>query len=126
MQRCFSLPGLMWLVHSFSKEISRAGRGVIFTCTVYRVVHFELVTATTTEAFLIVFRRFASRRGRCSTANCNNGTNFGGADNALRLLDWKQVERQEAVNAIKWKFNPPTAACWGGWWELIIRIFKIC
>ncbi|GFU46364.1 uncharacterized protein TNCV_1213391 [Trichonephila clavipes] len=97
---------------------------LIFTCTVYRAFHFELVTATTTEAFLMAFRRFVSRRERCSTVYCDNGTNFGGAANALRLLDWKQVERQGAVNAIEWKFNPPTAEWWGGWWECLIRILK--
>ncbi|GFT29496.1 DUF5641 domain-containing protein [Trichonephila clavipes] len=61
----------------------------------------------------MAFRRFVSRRGRCSTVYCDNGTNFGGAANVLRLLDWKHVERQGAVIAIKWKFNPPTAAWWG-------------
>ncbi|GFW16891.1 ubiquitin carboxyl-terminal hydrolase 15 [Trichonephila clavipes] len=72
----------------------------------------------------MVFQRFVSRRGRCSTVCCNNGTNFGGAAKALWLLDWKQVERQGAVNAINWKFNSPTAAWWGGWWERLIRILK--
>ncbi|GFW79508.1 g patch domain-containing protein 8 [Trichonephila clavipes] len=75
----------------------------------------NLLTAASTVA---VFR------GRCSTVYCYNCTNFGGAANALRLLDWKQVERQGAVNAIEWKFNPPTAAWWGGWWERLIRILK--
>ncbi|GFT12753.1 integrase catalytic domain-containing protein [Trichonephila clavipes] len=97
---------------------------LIFTCAVYRAVHFELVTATTTEAVLMAFQRFVSRRGRCSTVYRDNGTNFGGAANALRLLDWKQVERQGAVNAIERKFNPLTAAWWGGWWERLIRILK--
>ncbi|GFX71487.1 uncharacterized protein TNCV_2694751 [Trichonephila clavipes] len=83
---------------------------LIFTCAVYRAVHFELVTATTTEAFLMAIRRFVSHRGKCSSVYCDNSTNFGGAANALRLLDWKQVERQGAVNAIEWKFNLPTAA----------------
>ncbi|XP_055951562.1 uncharacterized protein LOC129987627 [Argiope bruennichi] len=37
---------------------------LIFTCAVYRAVHFELVTAASTDVFLMAFRRFVSRRGR--------------------------------------------------------------
>ncbi|GBN74490.1 hypothetical protein AVEN_110563-1 [Araneus ventricosus] len=80
---------------------------LLFTCTVYRAVHLELITSLSTEAFLMDFRRFVAKRRRCSTIYCDNRTNFVGT-----------------VNAIDWKFNWPTAASWRGWWERLIRIMK--
>ncbi|GBO23958.1 hypothetical protein AVEN_216759-1 [Araneus ventricosus] len=72
----------------------------------------------------MIFRRFVSRRGRCSTIFCDNNTNFVGVVNLLHGLDWNKIIRHGAVEAIDWKFNPPTAAWWGGWWERLIRILK--
>ncbi|GBM52316.1 hypothetical protein AVEN_126396-1 [Araneus ventricosus] len=83
---------------------------LLFTCAVYRAVHLELITSLSTEAFLMGFRRFVARRGRCLTIYCDNGTNFVGAANVLHGLDWNKIIRHGAVNAIDWKFNPPTAA----------------
>ncbi|XP_055924398.1 uncharacterized protein LOC129956503 [Argiope bruennichi] len=97
---------------------------LIFTCAVYRAVHFELVTAASTDVFLMAFRRFVSRRGRCTTIYCDNGSNFVGAANYLKQLDWNRIQKYGAINSIGWKFNPPTAAWWGGWWERLIRILK--
>ncbi|KAG8174458.1 hypothetical protein JTE90_018795 [Oedothorax gibbosus] len=36
----------------------------LFTCAVYRAVHFELISSLSTDAFLQGFRRFIGRRGR--------------------------------------------------------------
>ncbi|KAG8198525.1 hypothetical protein JTE90_017390 [Oedothorax gibbosus] len=74
--------------------------------------------------FLMALRRFVARRGRCTTIYCDNGTNFVGAANCLRLLDWNKVIKHGAINNIHWKFNPPTAAWWGGWWKRLIRVMK--
>ncbi|GBM02997.1 hypothetical protein AVEN_14512-1 [Araneus ventricosus] len=87
---------------------------LLFTCAVYRAVHLELITSLSTEAFFMGFRRFVARCGRCSTIYCDNGTNFVGTANILHGLDGNKIIRHGAVNAIDWKFNPPTAAWWGG------------
>ncbi|GBL98577.1 hypothetical protein AVEN_19649-1 [Araneus ventricosus] len=88
---------------------------LLFTCAVYRDVHLELITSLSTESFLMGSRRFVARRGRCSTIYCDNGTSFVGVANLLHGMDWNKIIRDGAVNAIDWKFNPPTAAWWGGW-----------
>ncbi|XP_045482841.1 uncharacterized protein LOC123686673 [Harmonia axyridis] len=96
----------------------------LFTCAVYRAVHLELLSSLSTDIFLQSFRRFVARRGRPSIIYSDNGTNFVGTDNAFRHLDWNEIITYSSAQRIEWKFNPPTAAWWGGWWERLIRIVK--
>ncbi|GBN32734.1 hypothetical protein AVEN_178946-1 [Araneus ventricosus] len=97
---------------------------VLFTCAVYRCVHLEVVTSINTEYFIQALRRFIARRGRPSVIYTDNGTNFTGTSTLLRKVDWEKVVSQETLNPINWKFIPPTAAWWGGWWERLIRTTK--
>ncbi|GFY10037.1 integrase_H2C2 domain-containing protein [Trichonephila clavipes] len=64
---------------------------VLFTCAVYRAVHFELVQSLTTDTCIQALRRFIARRGRISVFYSGNGTNFVGTNNALRTLDWDKI-----------------------------------
>ncbi|GFX47655.1 integrase catalytic domain-containing protein [Trichonephila clavipes] len=73
---------------------------------------------------LIRERRFIARRGRSRIIYCDNGTNFRGAFNDLAKLDWHKISRETSTQKIVWKFIPPTAAWWGGWWERLVRIIK--
>ncbi|GFW48320.1 integrase catalytic domain-containing protein [Trichonephila clavipes] len=73
---------------------------------------------------LIRERRFIARRGRPRIIYCGNGTNFRGAFNDLAKLDWHKISREISTQKIVWKFIPPTAAWWGGWWERLVRIIK--
>ncbi|UYV79297.1 hypothetical protein LAZ67_17001985 [Cordylochernes scorpioides] len=97
---------------------------VLFTCAVYRCVHLELVISLSTEDFLMALERFIKRRGRPSTIFSDNGTNFVGANNFFKKIDWERVSNDGKVKRIEWKFIPPTAAWWGGWWERLIRSLK--
>lgn len=97
---------------------------VLFTCAVYRAVHLELVESLSTEAFLQALRRFIARRGRPATIYSDNGKNFIGASNAFNRLDWNVIVKETSLQKIKWKFNPPTAAWWGGRWERLIDMLK--
>ncbi|UYV60794.1 hypothetical protein LAZ67_1002359 [Cordylochernes scorpioides] len=41
-----------------------------------------------------------------------------------RAIDWKKLQESDCVKPIQWRFNPPFAAWWGGWWERLIRSMK--
>ena len=54
-----------------------------------------------------------------STVYTDNGTDFRGADNALKQINWQKIAENEHF-PIKWKFIPPTIA----WWEHLICSVK--
>ncbi|GFW95066.1 integrase catalytic domain-containing protein [Trichonephila clavipes] len=63
-------------------------------------------------------------RGRPRIIYSDNGTNFRGAYNELIDIDWNKVSRYAEIQRITWKFIPPTAAWWGGFWERLVRTVK--
>ena len=95
-------------------------RTCLFTCAVYRAIHLELAT----EVFMGAFRRFIARRGRPSIVFSDNGTNFTGASNLLRGINWNKIAEYSTVEKIEWRFNPLAAAWWGGWWERFVKSIK--
>lgn len=97
---------------------------VIFTCGVYRAVHLDLVVSLSTQAFIRSLERFVKRYGRPTVIYSDNGTNFVGTNNLFKTIDWHKVQQDDGVQRIQWKFNPPFAAWWGGWWERLIRTMK--
>lgn len=97
---------------------------VIFTCAVYRAVHFELVSDISTQSFLLALRRFIARRGRVKSIYSDNGTNFVGSSNELKTINWSDIIGHSELKRISWRFNPPTAAWWGGFWERVVRMLK--
>lgn len=96
----------------------------LFTCAVYRAVHLEMTTSLSTVAFMKVLRRFVARRGRPKTIYSDRGTNFIGTENAFSRLDWTKIVEETSVQRIMWRFNPPTAPWWGGFWERLIGVLK--
>ncbi|GFX04795.1 integrase catalytic domain-containing protein [Trichonephila clavipes] len=96
----------------------------LFTCAVYRAIHLELVNSLISDAFLLALRCFIARRGRPRTIYCDNGTNFRGAFNDLSKLNWSKIVEETRTQKILWKFVPPTAAWWEGWWERQVRTVK--
>ncbi len=97
---------------------------VLFTCAIYRGIHLELTESLSTEDFLLAFVRFCKRKRRPSIVYTDNGTNFVGAVNLFKQIDWKEVERRNKQLRITWRFNPPSAPWWGGWWERLVRSVK--
>ncbi|OXA44497.1 uncharacterized protein LOC110857830 [Folsomia candida] len=97
---------------------------VLFTCSVYRCVAFDVVSSLSTEAFMGAMQRFINIYGRPRTFCSDNGTNFVGVANLLKTLDWEEILQKCDVSAIKWTLNPPSAPWWGGWWERLVRSMK--
>lgn len=102
----------------------------IFVCLCTRAVHIDVVSDYTTEAFLAAFRRFVSRRGLCEEIFSDCGTNFIGADRALRdffrasSADGRRIADYAATEGVRWHFNPPAAPHFGGLWEAAVKSTK--
>lgn len=97
---------------------------VLFTCATYRAIHLELVLSLSTKAFILSLRRFIARRGRPKIIYSDNGKNFVGTENLLQHLDWNTIEKDTASQKIMWKFIPPAAPWWGGFWERMVQMVK--
>ncbi|UYV63235.1 hypothetical protein LAZ67_2003507, partial [Cordylochernes scorpioides] len=119
----FEIAGVDLTGHLILKNKKKAWI-VIFTCVVYKGVHLELVTSLSMEAFLQAFRRFIARIGRPLIVYSDNGTNFKGMVNALKKIDFSRLKCDPTLKNITWKFIPPGAPWWGGWWERLIGMMK--
>ncbi|GFX62692.1 integrase catalytic domain-containing protein [Trichonephila clavipes] len=98
-------------------------------CAIFEVVGIDLagplsLSLSVFKNWRKALRRFIARRGRPRIIYCDIGTNFRGAFNDLARLDWHKISRETSTQKIVWKFIPPTAAWWGGWWERLVRIIK--
>ncbi|UYV74337.1 hypothetical protein LAZ67_11003112 [Cordylochernes scorpioides] len=119
----FEIAGVDLTGHLILKNKKKAWI-VIFTCAVYGGVHLELVTSLSMEAFLQAFRRFIARRGRPFIVHSDNETNFRGMTNTLKKIDFSRLKCDPTLKNITWKFIPPDAPWWSGWWERLIGMMK--
>lgn len=101
--------------------------GIIFKCLTTRAVYLDLLTAISSDAFLMALRRFIARRGTPAELFSDQGTNFKGGERELSEAfkdmapDLQQIL---APQKIAFHFNPPAAPHFGGVWEREIRSVK--
>ena len=57
----------------------------LFTCLIIRAVHLEVCPDRSTDCLLMTIRRFISRRGYPDLIVSDNGKNFIGANQAMKL-----------------------------------------
>ena len=102
--------------------------GVVFTCMASRAIHLEVARNLSTDSFICALRRFVSRRGNVISFSSDNGTNFVGAQNELKLAinTWNMntIETWLKQRNITWNFRPPMASHFGGVWEREIRTVR--
>ncbi|XP_021947059.1 uncharacterized protein LOC110845007 [Folsomia candida] len=97
---------------------------VLYTCAVYRGVYLDVIESLSSDEFLDSLEKFACVMGRPNLIISDNGTNFVGANNLMKKLDWTRLEKNLNLKRIMWTYNPATAAWWGGWWERLVRTVK--
>ncbi|XP_046556868.1 uncharacterized protein LOC124266100 [Haliotis rubra] len=101
--------------------------GVLFKCMTTRAIHLELLDSLSTDAFLMAFWRFISRRGKPFEVLSDQGTNFKGADaelqRAFSMMEPVLIDRL-SEQKIRWKYNPPNSPHFGGVWEREIKSLK--
>jgi len=99
----------------------------LFTCATTRAVHLELAIDLTAETFLRVFRRFVARRSCPRLLISDNGTNFQSSAAYLQqFFENPRVKAHFADSRCTWKFIPPRAPWFGGFYERMIGIVKKC
>ncbi|XP_075158162.1 uncharacterized protein LOC142231439 [Haematobia irritans] len=107
------------------------GYATIFVCLSTRAVHLEACSELTSEAFLATFNRFVGRRGFPKKVFSDNGTNFVGANRALKeeyknflTCSEKSVIEKYGMHGFSWHFIPPHAPHMGGLWEAAVKSMK--
>nr|XP_034195140.1 uncharacterized protein LOC117611301 [Osmia lignaria] len=102
----------------------------VFVCMTTSAVHLEMVTDYSTDGFVATYRRFAARRGIPHTIYSDCGTNFIGADSALKSMfvegtqDNQRLAKLFVDDHTTWSFNPPAAPHMGGKWEAVVKSVK--
>ena len=100
---------------------------VIFTCTLSRAVHLEVMLDMSTEQFLLALRRFIGRRGTPNLLISDNAKNFKGASKFLKkLFKSSEVKQFFATKRIEWSFNLSKAPWYGSIYERLIKSVKRC
>ena len=104
----------------------------LFVCFSTKAIHLELVSSLSTPACTAALRRFVARRGAPIRIYSDNGTNFVGTANELKLLEeisshdyTKESLPNLAVDlGSQWFMIPPGSPHWGGLWESGIKSAK--
>lgn len=81
---------------------------VIFVCFATHAVHIKVMSALSTEAFLLCLQRFVGRRGTPRNIYSDNATNFVGAKNML-LAGNSSIQNYAYKKSFNWVFIPPKA-----------------
>ncbi|XP_011884033.1 PREDICTED: uncharacterized protein LOC105571168, partial [Vollenhovia emeryi] len=102
----------------------------VFVCFSTSAVHLGAVSDYSSEGFIAAYRRFSSRRGIAHTLQSDCGTNFIGADTALKRLFIQSTQDHQRVSHLlsqdnnRWEFNPPATPHMGGKWEAVVKPIK--
>ena len=108
-----------------SNKRERKSYLVIFSCSLSRAIHLELINNLETTTFLPCLKRLIARRARPRTIYSDNGSTFVKASKWLKeVRDDERVRDLLEQYDISWKFNLSRAPWWGGQFERLIGVVK--
>ena len=85
----------------------------------------DIATDYSTDAFLLVFRRFVSPRGYPSNIFSDSGSQLISASKELNEMfdkfDWTKIIDTSTRQGLNWNFSPPEAPWYNGCCEALIR-----
>ena len=97
----------------------------IFTCSLSRAVHLEVVPNLSTAAFIRCLRRFIARRGLPWRITFDNAKTFKNANKEIgKILESPEVQRFVAHKKIIWRFILERAPWFGGYYERMVQLMK--
>ena len=124
----FEVTGVDYAGPIYYKGIGGADRKsyvVIYTCSLTRGLHLEILPNMSCEEFLMSLKRFIAARGRPKKIISDNGKTF------VAAASWmKKVVRNEKLqgylseHGVRWQFNLSKASWWGGMFERMVSIVK--
>lgn len=95
----------------------------IFVCFSTKAVHIEVISDSTSRAFLNCFKRFISRRGLCSHIYSDNGKTYVGANNYIMEVH-DLLLRANNDPEVQCFLNENTIPHHGGIWESAVKSAK--
>ncbi|KIH46741.1 integrase core domain protein [Ancylostoma duodenale] len=103
--------------------------GSIITCMVTRLIHLDVVSDQSTHAFLMMLRRFFTRRGVPKSITSDNAPTFTLAESILNDLQRAaqrdaSIARELSNREVEWKRITPYAPWQGGFYERLIKSVK--
>jgi len=127
--RPFTVTGVDYAGPLYVKEGTQIDKRYIalYTCASTRAVHLEVAEDLSAEAFLRTLQRFSARRSYPQMLISDNGTNF--VSSAKTLKSWEEHHSVRSTlnqNKCKWHFNPSRAPWFGGFFERIVKMVKLC
>ena len=98
---------------------------LLFSCSVSRAVHLELVSNLTTTECIKSFKKLISRKGKLSIIYSDNAKTFKAGVKWLNSIN-RDVKFRYFLSKkrIIWKFNLSRAPWWGGQYERLVGLTK--
>ena len=98
---------------------------MLFTCSITRAVHLELLPNQSTSEFIKAFKNLIARRGSPNIVYSDNAKTYVAAAKWIQNIK-RDVLFQDFLikEEIQWKFNLSRAPWWGGQFERMVGLVK--